>query len=271
MELSTIELKFLLQLLGYSEYRSPIEQIKPNPKTSASERDSVCRSLVDKGWVEISEAIAQFAIAPPGKTLLSLDTTSLPVTPDELLVLQTCLEKSIAPEDLPNKLQGTDAQQLIQNLAQRGLVKIRKVQIQDVWLSPQGILYLRDECEPEGTANILSFDGLSHYLRFLRKTLEPAQANPYEMTKPTSEEILQIIRDLDRALNTGNYLPIFYLRDKLQPPLTREEFDQTLYFLQRNDLIELGSIQEVTAYTPDQLKAGIPQNVGGALFFVSLL
>ena len=73
---------------------------------------------------------------------------------------------------------------------------------------------------------------------------------------PTDQEILQTIQDLDQQLGTENYLPIFYVRQKLQP-LSREQLDQRLYHLQRNDQIELSSLQEATAYTCEQTDAGI--------------
>ena len=69
-------------------------------------------------------------------------------------------------------------------------------------------------------------------------------------------------------MNTNNYLPIFYLREKLQPFLSREELDLALYRLQRKNKLELSSIVESSKYTREQLKAGIPQNVGGCLFFL---
>ncbi|MDJ0633099.1 MAG: hypothetical protein QNJ34_07905 [Xenococcaceae cyanobacterium MO_188.B29] len=91
----------------------------------------------------------------------------------------------------------------------------------------------------------------------------------YGKTAPISDEqVLQTILDLDLQLNTNNYLPIFYLREKLQPFLSREELDLTLYRLQRQDKLELSSIVESSKYTHEQLKAGIPQNIGGCLFFL---
>ena len=87
--------------------------------------------------------------------------------------------------------------------------------------------------------------------------------------KPTDPEILAVIRDLDHNLSTDNYLPIFHLREKLQPPFSRTELDQALYRLERSDQIELSSLQEVRCYTLEQVEAGIPQNIGGRLFFIS--
>jgi hypothetical protein len=88
------------------------------------------------------------------------------------------------------------------------------------------------------------------------------------MSKPGDEEILQTIQNLDRELSTGNYLPIFHLRQKLEPPLSREDLDEALYHLERNDKIELSALQEVRAYTQEQIDAGIPQDIGGRLFFI---
>ena len=100
------------------------------------------------------------------------------------------------------------------------------------------------------------------------KSSKVSQCQSRSVAIPSDEEILEIIRGLDRQFRTDNYLPIFHLRERLQPPLSREELDRALYRLERNDLIELSALQEVRAYTPEQIDAGIPQNVGGHLFFI---
>ncbi|MFH7029886.1 MAG: transcription factor RcaD, partial [Heteroscytonema crispum UTEX LB 1556] len=131
---------------------------------------------------------------------------------------------------------------ILKTLSDRGLIeaemKIKKAKA-EVWLTERGIEYLRDEYSPKGAAL-------------------------------SDEEILQTIRMLDRELGTDNYLPIFHLRQKLQPPLSRDELDRLLYRLQGNDQIELSSLQEANAYTPEQVDAGITQNIGGSLFFISV-
>ncbi|MEM6404236.1 MAG: transcription factor RcaD, partial [Cyanobacteria bacterium P01_D01_bin.116] len=73
-----------------------------------------------------------------------------------------------------------------------------------------------------------------------------------------------------KELGTKDYLPLFYLREKLQPPLSRDELDQVLFQLQADDKIELSTLQEANAYTPEQIESGIEQNVGGPLFFISV-
>jgi hypothetical protein len=138
---------------------------------------------------------------------------------------------------------------------------------------------LRDEYNPEGKANI-DFNLLGNYVRFLRKnlrfkseqvsTLVSDNLESYsDITSNISdEEILETIKKLDRELGTENYLPIFHLRQKLQPPLLRDDLDQVLYRLQKSDKIDFSTLQESSAYTPEQIDAGIPQNIGGQLFFI---
>lgn len=306
--MDVLELKFLLELLGFPEYRAPVSKIKPNPQTKADQRDSICRNLSDRELVAFSFEVTKFTAAPPGKSLLKLDMPGLPVSPEELAVLQACADGEITPSQ--TGLAVEKQQPVIQGLAQRGLIKVLKTQIKDVWITERGQQYLlyeylsvpsrdngktgsaRDKITASsdltrGNVPILSLELLGNYLRFLRKVLpgevsasqtrrgdadtgKKASISTSELaTYPlTDADILQTIRDLDRQLGTDNYLPIFYLRQKLQPPLTREELDQALYRLQRNDKIELSSLQEAIAYNQDQIDAGIAQDVGGPLFFI---
>lgn len=301
--MDVLELKFLLRLLGFPDYRAPIAKIKPNPETKVAERDSICRSLRDRAFVAYNVEVTQFAIAPPGKSLLGLDTARLPITDSELKVLLLCASETITPEEtgIPIATRGA----IIQGLADRGLIEAEKTQIKEVWLTERGQNYLLWEYNPSGTAPALSLDMLSNYLRFMRKSLRhqmhetslveenligdippnrgiaptkegsvavAKEAQPIAATQraiaPTDADILQAIRDLDREFGTENYLPIYHLRQKFQPPLTRDELDRALYRLQRNDQIELSSLQEAIAYTSEQIDAGISQDVGGPLFFL---
>ncbi|BCX09196.1 MAG: hypothetical protein KatS3mg066_3055 [Fischerella sp.] len=118
-------------------------------------------------------------------------------------------------------------------------------------------------------------------MRFLRKTLRvkpeqistsavhSAESGVETIINITDEEILETIRKLDKELGTDNYLPIFHLRQKLQPPLTRDELDKALYRLQASDKIELSTLVDPTPYTPEQIDAGISQNIGGSIFFIT--
>ena len=287
VSLKTVELKFLLKLLGCEGYRGKTTDLTPNSKTSTLERDRICEALSAQGIVDYDSQIGKFSLAPPGKTLLTLDTTSLPVTPDELKVLKVCQkEKGSAT---PGKLSGIPAdsrQALIRSLTERGMLKITKEIIKEAWLTAQGKQFLLHEFEPSGSyASAASATMLGNYVRFLRENLgqskslssdQPSMLSPSAMpvgsqTKPDSQAVLQQIKQLDRLVGSDNYLPIYHLREKLQPPLTRSELDDILYALQREDLIELSSLHDQGKYSDAQLAAGIRQDNRAYLFFISTL
>lgn len=293
--LKTIELKFLLKLLGCESYRGKVVDLSPSSKTSATERDRICQALGAEGLVEYSSEIAQFSIAPPGKTLLSLDTTSLPVTPDELKVLQAC-KGTMTPGKLGQKVPANERQNLISSLADRGMLKIVKNTMKEVWLSAQGKQFLANEYEPKGNSLAATATMLGNYVNFLRENLsqsggghlpvsQPSPQKPLSQpsgqsssvmpigsqSKPDADTVLQQIKQLDQLTGSDNYLPIYHLREKLQPPLTREELDSRLYELQRDDRIELSSLHDQGDYSDHQVSAGIPQNHGRSLFFIAVI
>ena len=296
MSLKAIELKFLLKLLGCEGYRGKITGLSPNSSTKAAERDRICEALGSKGLVEYDSEISKFTIAPPGKTLLGLDTTSLPVTPDELTILKAC-NGSMTPGKLGKKVPASDRQRMIGDLAERGMLKITATVIKEVWLSPQGKQFLTDEYEPKGNSLVATATMLGHYVNFLRQnsgaapshqrlpTHQPEPQRPLSQpggmpnsvmpigsrAKPNAQAVLQQIKQLDQLLGTDNYLPIYHLREKLQPLLTREELDDQLYELQRNDQIELSSLHDQGDYSDSQVSAGIPQNHGRSLFFIAVI
>jgi trehalose-6-phosphate synthase len=256
-----------------SGYRAPISKLTPSDKTKVAERNKICQDLANRDLIGYSREVSRFKIEPAGKALLKHEAANLPLTDQHLAILKACEAKSIVPSDL-KKLVSAERQPLIQELAAKGLIEEQKVQIKEVWLTDRGNAYLRDECNPSGTATI-SLTLLSSYLQFLRQSIrgsEKGVQTPLSSTtlthKPEDPEILQLIQDLDRELGTDNYLPIFHLRQKLQPPLSRDEFDQAIYRLWRADKIEVSTLVEVIHYTPEQIQAGIPQETGGPLFFL---
>ncbi|MBE9062441.1 hypothetical protein [cf. Phormidesmis sp. LEGE 11477] len=289
--LEAIELKFLLKLLGCENYRSKISEIKPNAKTKASDRDKVCRNLGAKGLVDYDSEVAKFKLTSHGKTLLSLDTTSLPATPDELAVMRAC--KGVMT---PGQLRKTPAgarQQIIQDLAGRKVLSISEMTIKEVSLSAQGRQFLLEEYEPRGNSLVATATMLGSYIKFLRNNsgqfsqqpLPTSQPQPQRslsqpsssampigiQSKPDAQAVLQQIKQLDQLIGSDNYLPIYHLREKLQPPLTREELDSYLYELQRADRIELSSLHNQDDYSASQISAGISQSNGGSLFFIAIL
>ena len=270
--MKTDELKFLLKLLGCPDYRAAISEIKPNSKTPAPKRDRICRDLGDdREWVACTEEVTKIKIVPPGKALLKLDSASLPITSQELKILQAC-EKGTIPSSQTRVTPAKTRQEIIEKLIERGLIEAAETKLKEVWLTERGKEYLAKEYDPRGAGNIsLTKNMLADYLQFLRTHLSSYQTSfetKASTHKPSDKEVLQAIINLDRGLGTDNYLPIFHLRQKLQPPLSREELDRKLYSLQRNDKIELSALQEAIAYTPEQIDAGIPQDIGGRLFFI---
>jgi hypothetical protein len=78
--------------------------------------------------------------------------------------------------------------------------------------------------------------------------------------------------ELERQLATDNRLPIFQLRDKLHPFLSREELDDALSRLEASGKIEMDILPAKNAcvYTAQQIDAGIIQGSGAPLFFIRL-
>ncbi|HEY9905237.1 MAG TPA: transcription factor RcaD [Candidatus Sericytochromatia bacterium] len=281
--MDTKELKFLLKLLGGPNYRS---SLSASGFKSITGREKLCRDLSDRNLVDYSREIASVKILPPGRALLKANKDQLPLTPDELKVLESIGKVSgkITPSKVTVKsVKSVERDAILQRFHERGLIEAEtkiKRQKAEVWLTERGQQYLRDEYTAKGSNPVISLELLTNYLRFLRKSQhvqKDVHQEPSQMptaaaatSKLSDEEILQTIRHLDGELGTENYLPIFHLRQKLQPPLSREQLDQALYSLQRNNKIELSSLQEAIAYTPEQIDAGIPQDVGGSLFFIAV-
>lgn len=278
--METIELKLLLKLLGFPSYRAPLSKVTPNSKIPAIERERICRKLCDRGLVDYSWEITRFKLAPSGKDLLKLERDDA-VTPQEFKILQACEKKVITPGR--TGIPAAEAQPVIQHLADKSLIQVdrRDKKIKEVWLTEQGKKYLIEEYEPKGAGNIsLTKNLLANYLSFLRQSLSSSSESEVRQTatvlsqeathKLSDKEILRTIDNLDRKLRTSNYLPIFYLREKLQPPLSREELDQALFRLEKNEQIELSAITRGWRYSEEELNAGIPQRTGSRLFFVTL-
>ena len=275
------ELKFLLKLLGQDNYRGKIQDLKPNSKTPMPKTRSICRDLRDREYVACSETITKIKIASAGKALLKIDAENLPVNDDELKILKACDTETITPGK--TKVTADKREKLIASLVEKGLIIAAETKIEQVWLEDRGKEVLAEEYSYRSNATI-SLNLLDNYLCFLRryprsqsetiingnghKPVSPARLQNTSTRKPSDREILQTIIDLDSELGTDNYLPIFHLRNKLQPPLSRKELDDALYRLQREDKLELSSLVEAMHYTKEQMDAGIPQDVGGSLFFL---
>ena len=180
-------------------------------------------------------------------------------------IITACQKEAISPSKTKVNPAQT-RQELIEKLIAQGLIAA-ETKIKEVWLTDRGKEYLAQEYDPSGGGNLyLSKKMLADYLHFLRQYL----ATDKMTKKPKDSQILQAIITLDREYNTDNYLPLFHLRNQLQPPLSRNELDQALYRLQASDKIDLSTLAEVRFYTPEEINAGIPQAVGGSLFYITV-
>ncbi|MEO1373978.1 MAG: transcription factor RcaD [Cyanobacteria bacterium J06635_10] len=279
--MDTNELKFLLKLLGCENYRSTLSS---SIFKSFKGKNTICQNLGDRDIIDYSREVAAVKILPPGQALLELDAAEIPIEQKELKVLTNVSKASgkVAPSKIKSSLKAAEKEEILKKLGSRGLIeteiKLKKTKA-EVWLTERGIEFLRDDYIPnKGNNPTLSLDLLNNYLRFLRKFLpnksEQTVTSPpsVDMTISnfTDEDILETIRKLDKEIGTENYLPIFHLREKLQPPLSRDDLDKALYRLQSDDKIDLSTLQEASAYTPEQIDTGIVQNAGGPLFFISI-
>ncbi|PHJ57574.1 transcription factor RcaD [Nostoc linckia z18] len=277
--METNELKFVLKLLGFKDYRAELKAFD----AFKAERNKICKALGDRELVDYTREITTVKISPPGQAVLK-DPAQVPIADKELKVLEQIAKASgkIAPSKITSAKKAAERDAILQVLSDRGLIEVErgiKKTKAEVWLTQRAIEYLRDDYIPnKGSNPVLSLELLGNYLRFLRKTLrvkpEPVSPPPPPINSAdkeiSDEEILQIIEKLDRELGTDNYLPIFHLREKLQPPFSRDELDKALYRLQASDRIDLSSLLDPTPYTPEQIDAGILQKVGGSLFFITV-
>jgi len=250
------QLKFLLELLDCCDYRSSLSAAAFK---GLKDKEQICQYLGKDGLVDFSREIDVLKITPRGSTLLKLPIDQVPLSAIELRVLEKISKASekIVPSKISiSSVNALELDKILQSFHEQGLVEVEtklKRTKPEVWLTQRGQEYL---------------DLVNDYFQSLRKSQSSQITKPYTIYQPNDDEILQIIQDLDRHLGTENHLPIFYLRQNLQPPLSREQLDQVLYHLQRNNQIELNPLSEVAAYTPEQVAAGIPQATGEPLFFI---
>lgn len=101
----------------------------------------------------------------------------------------------------------------------------------------------------------------------------PEVVNEPEISLELEEMALAIydkIEEVDKEQGTENFLPIYFIRD-IYSDMSRDELDECIYYLMRNDLIDVSTLQEASHYTPKQIDAGIVQIAGGPLFFLEIM
>jgi hypothetical protein len=107
-------------------------------KGSARQRNLACQRLGDRGWLTYDLDITQFGLTLTGKTLLSLDLSVWPVTPDERLILRSCLGGRIGPGQVHHRVPVGDRQRLLAGLVEQKLIVGYRSAIVRLCLTPQG-------------------------------------------------------------------------------------------------------------------------------------
>lgn len=270
-KLETKQLKLLLKLLGIEGYHAPVSQVNPTNGIKAPERNRICYQLRDRGWVDLTETIEKIKITPSGKALLKVDPSEVPISKKELKILNSCQSGTIKTTET-KVTPAKERNQLINSLIDRGFIAVAQAKPETITLNEAGKNFLLKEYNPKGTSPTFTLDMLGNYINLLRKHQSSVitETTPNPDQKLTDPEILDLIIHLDKEHNTNNYLPIFHLREKLQPPLKREELDQILYRLERNKKITTSSLVEPQRYSREQINAGIPQEAAGPLFFITV-
>lgn len=282
-EMDIKEFKILLKLLQKEDYKSIPSSINPNEKTKTPETLKWCRQLSNRNFVELTEEIEGVSITSTGKTLLKQQKCPEALTEKDWQVLQFFLNTSkiLKPADIKIKgLKAPQRNEIIKKAVQRGFLKVNSYKITHVTLTQVGQNFLATEYLPRGGNITISSKMLEYFLCFLREYWQQNQGSDSDLESKkelrknlpisTDEKVLHTIIELDKELNTDNYLPIFHLRNKFQPPFTREQLDQSLYRLQSQNKISMDCLVKAAEYSETDYRAGIPTNIGGPLFFIMI-
>ncbi|MGG6237006.1 hypothetical protein ACQ4N7_00070 [Nodosilinea sp. AN01ver1] len=135
---SSLELAILQQLQAAGGTCIALTALPIEQKSSLRQRERACQTLRDRGWLDYNHDIAQFGLTLTGKTLLRLSLSVWPVTPDELLVLRSCLGGRIHPDQIHRRVPAYDRQRLLEGLAEQGLVVIYRRAIANLHLTALG-------------------------------------------------------------------------------------------------------------------------------------
>ncbi len=249
------ELNFLLKLQACRNYRAYLSY---SGFKYFRAKAKICQQLEQDGLVDFSREIVAVRLSAAGQALLALSQIGdeVPVADLELRLLKRiAAAKKISLGQLrSSSLSAVQRDALLQSCLNRGLIEAEtrlKRQQAEVWLTPQGQACLAD---------------LLHQFQAFRQ-----QPDKPRFTKPTDSEVLEAIRHLNHEQGDQNYLPLFYLRQKLQPLLSREELDEVLYRLEQNDQIELRAVVHTESYSAEQLSAAIQTRTGSRLFFIKVI
>lgn len=148
MEISEIEKTVLLYLYEWGEAVVPIAKLNACLALEQPYLRLILRQLQHQELVDCSVVAAKIGLTLYGKTMLRIDTSVRPVTPDELAVLRSCLRGKITPEQISSKVPINCRQTLIKGLAQQKLLKIYQSTIDGVWLTRLGSGLIQEVLRP---------------------------------------------------------------------------------------------------------------------------
>ncbi|MFQ4135004.1 hypothetical protein PGN35_001670 [Nodosilinea sp. PGN35] len=143
LALSPLELAILGQLKAARGSCDALTALPVEGKSSMRQRVKACQQLKTRGYLTCEEDIVQFGLTLYGKTLLKLDLSVWPVTPDERLILRSCLGGRIHPGQIHRRVSVGDRQRLLERLAEQGLIVVYGRAVVNLHLTPEGSRYLK--------------------------------------------------------------------------------------------------------------------------------
>jgi hypothetical protein len=132
-----LELKVLERLSALGGRCDSIDNLFSDLTCRVTHREKICRQLQEAGQLSFREDIVRFGLTLTGKTLLKLDTSVWPVTPDELLVLRSCLKGRIGPQHIHPRVPVNQRQNLIRQLIHKQLLVAYQTTIFEIELTTQ--------------------------------------------------------------------------------------------------------------------------------------
>ncbi len=139
--MTALELHILEQLQTAGGLCPALTALPLAIKASLRQQTQTCQSLRDRGWLDYDLDITQFGLTLAGKTLLGLDTSVWPVTPDERLILRSSLGGRIGPGQIHPRVPGHERQRRLRKLSASGLIVVYAEAIVNLHLTPCGESY----------------------------------------------------------------------------------------------------------------------------------
>lgn len=122
------------RLSAMGGYCPTLDELFVGLNYSRAQRQQLCQHLGQAGQLKFREEITRFGLTVAAKTLLKLDTSVWPVTPDELLVLRSCTRGRIAPGQIHGRVPVHQRQPLLRHLAQKGLIMVYQTDLVEIAL-----------------------------------------------------------------------------------------------------------------------------------------